>query len=210
MKNLKLTIFFLFLLFFNQLSAQCTGSAFCSTCKNCSRCKHCKGGRVCGVCSPESFKAKKTNSPKPTLVQPKSEKETTTINSELVNKRNDSIPIIKIAKQKVEGKQIYSIVEVNAEYSGGISEMGKFITTNLKCPNVVTEKGISGKCFLKFVVNIDGSIDNIEILKGVAGCEECDNEAIRVVKLMPNWTPAKISGKPINSYYNLTVSFRLN
>ncbi len=105
--------------------------------------------------------------------------------------------------------EIFTIVEENAEFPGGIAEMGKFIQKNLQYPPMAREAGISGKCFLKFVVNENGEISNVEILKGVPGCPDCDREAIRVVKSMPKWKPAKMTGRPVKCYFNLPLSFKI-
>jgi periplasmic protein TonB len=107
------------------------------------------------------------------------------------------------------GPQIFTIVEEQAEFPGGISEMAKFIQKNLQYPAIAREAGISGKCFLKFVVNENGDISNVEVLKGVPGCSDCDKEAIRVVKSMPKWRPAKMTGKEVKCYFNLPISFKI-
>lgn len=105
--------------------------------------------------------------------------------------------------------EIFTIVEEQAEFPGGIAEMQKFIQKNLQYPSMAREAGLSGKCFLKFVVNETGSISNVEILKGVPGCQDCDKEAIRVVKAMPAWKPAKMTGKSVKCYFNLPISFKI-
>lgn len=105
--------------------------------------------------------------------------------------------------------EIFTIVEENAEFPGGLSEMAKFIQKNLQYPSMAREAGISGKCFLKFVVNENGDISNVEVLKGVSGCPECDKEAIRVVKNMPKWKPAKMTGRSVKCYFNLPISFKI-
>ena len=87
--------------------------------------------------------------------------------------------------------------------------MAKFIQKNLQYPAMAREAGISGKCFLKFVVNENGDISNVEILKGVSGCPECDKEAIRVVKSMPKWKAAKMTGRSVKCYFNLPISFKI-
>ncbi len=104
--------------------------------------------------------------------------------------------------------EIYTITEVQAEFPGGISEMMKFVQTNLKYPESARNKLIGGKVFLKFVVNETGEINNVEILKG-SGNDEIDEEAVRVVKLMPKWSPANMTGKPVKCYFNLPLSFSL-
>lgn len=105
--------------------------------------------------------------------------------------------------------EIFTIVEEQAEFPGGISEMAKYIQKTLQYPAMAREAGISGKCFLKFVVNENGDISNVEVLKGVPGCSDCDKEAIRVVKSMPKWKPAKMTGRSVKCYFNLPISFKI-
>jgi protein TonB len=105
--------------------------------------------------------------------------------------------------------EIFTIVEEQAEFPGGIAAMMKYIQQNVQYPAMAREAGISGKCFLKFVVNENGEISNVEVLKGVPGCPDCDKEAIRVVKSMPKWKPAKMTGRAVKCYFNLPFSFKI-
>jgi protein TonB len=77
-------------------------------------------------------------------------------------------------------------------------------------PAIAAEKNLQGKCFLQFVVEEDGSITNIKVLRGVPDCPEFDMEAVRIVKSMPKWKPGKIQGRAVRSYYTLPVAFNLN
>lgn len=103
--------------------------------------------------------------------------------------------------------EVYTIVEMNAEYPGGVAAMMEFIRNNIVVPEAV-RKGVSGKVFAKFVVSQDGSINQVTILKGISACPACEEECIRVIKSMPKWKPAMMSGKPVNCYFNLPISFR--
>jgi len=87
--------------------------------------------------------------------------------------------------------------------------MMKYIQQNVQYPAMAREAGISGKVFLKFVVSENGDISNVEVLKGVPGCGECDKEAIRVVKSMPKWKAAKMTGRAVKCYFNLPISFKI-
>lgn len=93
------------------------------------------------------------------------------------------------------------------EFPGGIMEMMKFVKEKIKFPQQVTDHKIIGKCYVKFLVKADGTLDEITILKGVNGCPECDAEAIRVIRSMPKWKPGSIAGVPVSLYYNLPVNF---
>jgi protein TonB len=105
--------------------------------------------------------------------------------------------------------EIFTIVEESPEFPGGAAAMMKYIQQNIQFPAIAREAGISGKCFLKFVVNEDGKIGNVEVLKGVPGCADCDKEAIRVVRSMPNWKPGKMTGRAVKVYFNLPISFKV-
>ena len=82
----------------------------------------------------------------------------------------------------------------------------KYIQKNVQYPQMAKEAGLSGKCFLKFVVNGSGNITDVTILKGVPGCGECDREAIRVVKSMPNWKAGKQNGRAVSVFFNLPIN----
>jgi protein TonB len=87
--------------------------------------------------------------------------------------------------------------------------MNAFLASNIKYPETAIKLGLQGKCYLKFVVSENGNVSNVNVVKGVTDCPECDKEAIRVVRSMPNWKPAKMNGKAVNSFYTLPVSFKL-
>ncbi len=105
--------------------------------------------------------------------------------------------------------EIFTVVEEMPEFPGGPMEMMKYIQKNIQYPQMAKEAGLSGKCFLKFVVNGNGNISDVTVLKGVPGCSECDKEAIRVVKSMPNWKPGKQNGRSVPVYFNLPINFQL-
>ena len=105
--------------------------------------------------------------------------------------------------------EVFLVVEENAEFPGGLAAMGKYMRDNMQYPAMAREAGISGKCFLKFVVNETGEISNIEVLQGIPRCPDCDKEAIRVAKSMPKWKPAKIKGRSVKCYFNLPFSFKI-
>ena len=97
--------------------------------------------------------------------------------------------------------------EVMPEFKGGLNELISYMQKSVTYPEKSKKKNIEGKVFVKFVVEADGSITNITVLKGVN--EELDNEAIRVIKNMPKWNPGKDDGVPIRVYFNIPINFRL-
>lgn len=109
-----------------------------------------------------------------------------------------------------EEVQIYDIVDEKAQFPGGHEALIKFIIDNLKLPQTAIDMGIEGKCYLKFIVSENGYILNATVKHGVRDCPECDKEAIRLVKSMPNWIPARVNGKSVNSTYTLPITFKLD
>ena len=102
------------------------------------------------------------------------------------------------------------IVDIPAEYPGGYAALMKYLKDNLVYPERAKELGIEGKCFLKFVVEEDGSISDIKVARGVTDCKECDDEAIRLVKGMPKWIPGKNGTQAVKQWYNLPIKFKLD
>lgn len=96
-----------------------------------------------------------------------------------------------------------------ARFAGTADEMNKFITENLVYPPDAVDLGLQGKCFVKFVVEVDGTLTHVSIVKGVPDCPQCDKEAIRVVKMMPPWIPETFQGKKVRSWAQLPINFTL-
>ena|ERR1700757_549568 len=96
--------------------------------------------------------------------------------------------------------------EIMPEFKGGIREMMQYIQKNLKYPEKSKEAGIQGKVFVKFVIETDGSITNVTVLKGVN--EELDKEAVRVIQNMPNWKPGLQDGVLVRVYFNIPLIFK--
>ena len=106
--------------------------------------------------------------------------------------------------------EIFTVVEEMPEPPGGIGEFYKFVSKSIIYPQMAKEAGIGGKAFLKFVVGPEGQITDVQILKGVTGCPDCDREAIRVVKSYPQrWKPGKQNGRAVSVYYNMPINFTI-
>ena len=105
--------------------------------------------------------------------------------------------------------EIFSDPEEPAGFPGGHEAMNKFLRNNLVYPQTAIEMNLQGKCYVQFVVDVDGSISNVKIKRGVPDCPECDKEAIRVVKSMPKWNPGKLNSKPVGSSINLPIIFKM-
>jgi TonB family protein len=103
---------------------------------------------------------------------------------------------------------VYTVVEDMPTYPGGDEARIKFIIENIKYPQAAREKGIQGTVFVSFVIEIDGAVADVKVVRGVGG--GCDEEAMRVVKLMPKWTPGKQSGKVVRVAFNMPIKFALS
>jgi len=103
--------------------------------------------------------------------------------------------------------QIFTVVEENPIFPGGEAKLYKFLGESIKYPEEAKELGIQGRVFVNFVIETDGSVSNVRVLRGIGG--GCDEEAIRVVRSMPRWTPGKQRGMPVRVSYNLPIKFTL-
>lgn len=113
----------------------------------------------------------------------------------------------EIEEEEVVEQEIFIIVESMPEFPGGQMKMMEYIAKNIKYPQIARESGIQGRVYVSFVVEPDGSISNVNIMRGIGG--GCDEEAVRVVKSMPKWTPGKQRGKTVRVSFNLPVNFKL-
>lgn len=104
--------------------------------------------------------------------------------------------------------RVYDFVEVNAQFPGGDEAMYKWISDNLQYPAIAREQEIQGRVTCTFVVNKDGSIENVKVLKSPDA--SLSKEAERVIKKMPRWTPAKQNHKAVRCNFRLPIVFRLN
>ena len=102
---------------------------------------------------------------------------------------------------------VYQIVEEMPKFPGGENALMDYVAKNVVYPKEAQEKGISGRVFVGFIVEKDGSVSEVKVLRGIGG--GCDEESIRVVKAMPKWKPGKQDGKPVRVSYQLPVFFKL-
>lgn len=103
--------------------------------------------------------------------------------------------------------EVFTIVENQPVPSGGINGFNRFVQQNLKYPKQAHRMGIEGKVFVQFIVQKDGSISDVKVIRGIgAGCDE---EAIRVIQKSPKWTPGKQRGRAVRVRMVLPITFRL-
>lgn len=111
-------------------------------------------------------------------------------------------------ENKATDDETFQIVEKMPEFPGGEKALLNFISENIIYPESAKDKNISGRVFVTFVVEKDGSVSDVKLLRGIG--KECDEEAMRVVKAMPKWKPGMNEGKPVRVSYALPIHFRLD
>ncbi len=124
--------------------------------------------------------------------------------------KQENIEIVQVTVDQEEEEQedeIFQVVEQDPEYPGGVDALYKFIQQNLKYPQLAKENNITGRVFVTFVVEKDGSVSNVKAARDIGG--GCGAEAVRVIKSMPKWTPGKQRGKAVRAAYTLPVNFVL-
>lgn len=103
---------------------------------------------------------------------------------------------------------ITGVPEKLPEFPGGVEALYKWLMDNLQYPKECMEQGIQGRVLVHFIVKKDGSITDVQAVRSPH--EKLSEEAVRIVKMMPKWTPGKQNGKPVQSEFNLPIFFKLN
>jgi periplasmic protein TonB len=149
-------------------------------------------------------KPKTLEETKPTTSEP-----TTNPNPDISNGQPNGTGSVETANpgESSSGKDVVMRPDIMPKFPGGDVALGMFLQQNIMYPLAARKDLIEGKVIVKFVVNADGSIANIEIYKGIGN--GCDEEAIRVVNKMPKWIPGSVKGNPVRVRYNLPINFRL-
>ena len=124
------------------------------------------------------------------------------------NKAQEEFTKVEIEEEDVaEEEEVFLVVEEDPEYPGGMDELYKFVGKNLQYPALAKENNITGRVYVSFVVEKDGSVSKVKVLKEIGG--GCGNEAMRVVKMMPKWKPGKQHGRAVRTQFTLPVMFEL-
>lgn len=111
------------------------------------------------------------------------------------------------SREEVAEDHIFEYLEEMPEFPGGQAEMMKWLQKNVQYPPIAAENNIQGRVMVSFVVEPNGSISNVQVVRGVD--PNLDKEAMRVVKSMPKWKPGMQTGKPVRARFTLPVQFRL-
>lgn len=110
-------------------------------------------------------------------------------------------------KQEVEQNKVFDVVEQQPSYPGGMGALNQWLASNIKYPAMAAENGIEGRVVVQFVVERDGSVSGVHVVRGVD--PSLDKEATRVVSQMPKWIPGKQNGSAVRVKYTVPVTFRL-
>jgi len=116
------------------------------------------------------------------------------------------VPVVE-AESAPDSNEPLTVVEEMPEFPGGHGPMMQYVSKQLKYPEEAVENNVQGAVIVTFVVERDGHINEVKVLRGIGG--GCDEEAMRVVKGMPNWSPGKQNGKLVRVRYNLPIRYAL-
>jgi protein TonB len=111
-------------------------------------------------------------------------------------------------KNEKDNNNIFTSVEHNPEFPGGVAEFYKYLTKTIRYPPIARENDIQGRVIISMVVEKDGSLSHIKIERGV--CADIDKEAVRVMALCPNWNPGTQNGRIVRVFYSIPISFTLS
>lgn len=115
---------------------------------------------------------------------------------------------VNAQEKKTENSDVvFTVVENEAEFPGGVEAMNRFMAENIKYPTLAKQKNIEGKVIISFIVEKNGTLSDIRTIKDIG--EGCGDEGVRIVKLMPKWKPAKQKGQPVRQQFFLPISFVL-
>lgn len=143
------------------------------------------------------------------VVEDDVETETIEINAE-DDKETEVViaPPVEAPVEEEEEEVVFVVVETMPESPGGQQALFKYLSENVKYPVIAQENGIQGRVICQFVVNKDGAIVDVEVVRS-GGDPSLDKEAVRVIKSMPKWNPGKQRGKAVRVKYTVPVNFRL-
>jgi TonB family protein len=118
-----------------------------------------------------------------------------------------SIATTSAEKALISSDSVSTFSDQPAQFPGGQSELAKFLSNTIQYPQLAVELNISGKVYVQFVVRTTGEISNVKVVKSVNYL--MDAESVRVINAMPNWVPGSSNGKPVNTFFNLPINFKI-
>ena len=115
------------------------------------------------------------------------------------------IPVLLFSQQS--DMEPVDFPDKEANFPGGDEAMKKFLAENLEYPEIAMQLGDQGRVYIEFIVNKDGTLEQVGVLKGVS--KELDSESVRVIKTMPLWTPAELDGEKVRARCRIPINFKL-
>jgi periplasmic protein TonB len=144
-------------------------------------------------------------------IKPEDAKQLMTADQAQAEVKNEEVQVVTEVREEVKEEEapveVFVVVEEMPSFPGGDVELMKFINSNIVYPEIAKENNIQGRVILRFCVTYKGAVDQVQILKGVD--KALDDEAVRVIKMLPQWKPGKQGGKPVNVWYSVPVTFQL-
>ena len=125
---------------------------------------------------------------------------------EIEDTESDEDEIIEIEEE--DDEEFFMVVENMPEFPGGDLGLMKYIQKNVRYPAIAKEYNITGKVYISFIVDKQGSVTNVKVVRGVD--KNLDEEAVRVVKSLPKYKPGKQRGKPVRVIFTIPIKFTLN
>ena len=120
---------------------------------------------------------------------------------------HQTIKMVLNTGKVVRVDSIFFVADVMPQFPGGESGLVEYLKKNMHCPASAKAKKVSGRVYVQFIIERDGSVSRLKITRGIGN--GCDEESLRVVKQMPKWTPGKMRGEPVQVQYTLPVKFTL-
>ena len=129
------------------------------------------------------------------------------------DKGTDDVTVVRehkdeiVVEEKHEPEKLFTAVEQMPQFPGGEKELYKYVGDHLRYPTMAAENGIQGRVTVQFVVQKDGSIGEVKVIRGKD--PDLDKEAVRVVKSLPKFIPGKMNGQAVNVWFTLPITFKL-
>ncbi len=122
---------------------------------------------------------------------------------------DQEIEIVEVVEEEEEEEEVFNfyVLEDQPMFPGGNEAITAWIAKNTTYPEIAKDNGITGKVFVQFVIEKDGSVTNVKVMRAVD--PYLDKEAVRVVKSMPKWKPGKQRGKPVKVSFQVPINFKL-
>ncbi len=131
-----------------------------------------------------------------------------TKNEEVSPQAEQNLSQKKVISSRIDTGKVFVVLKKMPEYPGGTKALLHYLATNIKYPAEAKKAKIQGRVFLNFIVEKDGSISHVKVLRGIG--HGCDAEAVKVIENMPRWIPGHHGGKPVRFSYNIPIKFSLN